>query len=71
MPHAKHENHPAFISLCLKISYVFIIEKSIALLYPLCLEKGIQPISLQRYYFSGKIKKKTGKLKVRNREIKN
>ena len=55
----------------MKISYVFIIEKSIALLYPLCLEKGIQPISLQRYYFSGKIKKKTGKLKVRNREIKN
>lgn len=35
----------------MKISYVFIIEKSIALLYPLCLEKGIPPIYLQMVLF--------------------
>ena len=51
----------------MKISYVFIIEKSIALLYPLCLEKGIPPIYLQRYYFTVKIKNKTKKIRIRSR----
>lgn len=57
MPHAKRENHPAFVSLVMKISYVFIIEKSIALLYPYVLKRADTPIRLQRYDFAVKIKK--------------
>ena len=60
-PTPKRENHPAFISLVMKISYVFIIEKSIALLYPYVIKRADAPIRLQRYDFTVKKEKRNGK----------